>query len=265
LLSRAEWEAAQELAYRVRRWVPADLVQSSLFGSKARREARPDSDVDLLLVFRELPPDREPQAGQAEEIAEAVARESGIPVTVWSVSMIDLVEGRRTPMLVDALADAVPLWWAVEPLPAVPFTPADALRCSGALLQRVDEGSEEFALYLRRGDTAAAARRLRDDVVRLATAALLLRGETRPRRGDAARRFATAELRGVARPEGLDPLLGWAATSFGPEGRDEDRAVAVPPGGLRAAGSLIPFLEGWIRGRADRLSDALADRNPSAG
>src|SRR5205809_7165314 len=110
LLTPRQHAAAMELVRRVRRGVPAELWRALLFGSRARGEARPDSDVDVLLVFRALPPDREPHAGIAERMAEETARDTGVPVTAWSVSLDDLACGRRTPMLVDALDDAVPLW-----------------------------------------------------------------------------------------------------------------------------------------------------------
>ena len=109
VLTHVETAAVAELIDRVRRDIPAALVQASLFGSRARGDARRDSDIDVLLVFQRLPPDREPHASRAEAIAEQVAARTGIPVTVWSVSLPDLERGWRTPMLVDALADSVVL------------------------------------------------------------------------------------------------------------------------------------------------------------
>ncbi|HVH12680.1 MAG TPA: nucleotidyltransferase domain-containing protein, partial [Longimicrobium sp.] len=46
-----EHAAAMELVHAVRRSVGAKLERALLFGSKARRQARADSDVDVLLVF----------------------------------------------------------------------------------------------------------------------------------------------------------------------------------------------------------------------
>src|SRR5215218_9816382 len=109
LLRPREHAAAMELVRRVWRGVPAALWRALLFGSRARGEGRPDSDLGVLLVFHALPPDREPHAGIAEWIAEDVAEETGVPVTVWSVSRMDLERGRRTPMLVDSLDDGIPL------------------------------------------------------------------------------------------------------------------------------------------------------------
>lgn len=229
-LTPPQHDAALHVIRRVRREVAAELVRVLLFGSRARRQARPDSDLDLLLIFRRLPPDREPQAGQAEAIAAEVAERTGVPVSVWSVSLPDLYRGRRTPMLVDALADGVPVWPAGSRPLRLPFTPHDAVWCTKCLLERVDEGSAEVAAHLRAGRVEEAARRVRDDVVRLCTGLLLLRGETRPRRGDAALRW----LRVSARDTG-DPVLRWAAHAWGPPGHEEDAPVPPPPGGFGPA------------------------------
>lgn len=252
LLTPPQYRAALHLVARVRREVPAELVRAILFGSRARGEARPDSDLDVLLVFRRLPPDREPQAGIAERIADEVAAASGIPVQTWSVSLEDLDPGFRTPMLVDSLDDGVPLWPADAPPLRVPFTPPDALWCTGNLLTRVSEGSREFADHAAAGDPASAARRARDDVVRLCTAALLLDGITRPRRGEAVRHFAAR--RGIALSE--HPMLAWAAYSYGPAGREDEADVPPPPGGLRAAVAAI----GWLRALVERGRAALTAR-----
>jgi predicted nucleotidyltransferase len=211
-LTPRQQAAAREVVRRVRAEVDAELWRVFLFGSRARREARPDSDVDLLLVFRRLPPDREPQAAEAEEIADEVAERSGVPVTVWSVSLPDLERGRRTPMLVDALDDGIPLWPEGGAPLHLPFTADDAAWCSACLLDRVAEGGAEAPALLRAGDVEGAARRVRDDVVRLCTALLLAHGETRPRRGDAVRRV-----------QSRDPVLGWAAGAFGPRGTRRTR------------------------------------------
>src|SRR5206468_4359111 len=87
-LTGRELAAADEVVRRVRARVPATLALALLFGSKARRQARPDSDVDVLLVFRRLTWDREPQAGMAERIAHEVASETGVPVATWTVSLV---------------------------------------------------------------------------------------------------------------------------------------------------------------------------------
>jgi predicted nucleotidyltransferase len=254
LITRREHAAAMELVRRVRADVPAVLHRALLFGSAARGERRADSDIDVLLVFRALPPDREPQAGMAEALADEVAAESGVPVTVWSVSLVDLESGRRTPMLVDALDDGVPLWPPGTPPLAADYTPPDALFCTGALLDRVEEGSEAVRDALDAGDPAAAARRARDDLVRMCTAALLLHGITRPRRGDAVRAFAAMHGADPA----IEPVLAWAIASYGPDGRDGDGPVPPPPGGLPAAARAVDAVRALVAERRRALRDALA-------
>jgi hypothetical protein len=254
VLSPREAHAAHEFIGRVRRHVPAELEHVLLFGSKARRTARPDSDLDLLLIFRALPPDREPQATIAEEIADEVAAFEEVPVAPWSVALLDLQRGMRTPMLVDALEDGIALWPHEVPPPRLPFTPEDALRCTAALLQRVEEGSEEVARRLGSGDLAGAVRRGRDDVVRLCTAALLLHGETRPRRARAVRRFIEGDLLSRRCPVRFLPVLQWAADSFGPEGKDEERPVPPPPGGFPEVVGLVEQLRSRVALGRHRLA-----------
>lgn len=250
-LTPRQQAAALEVVRRVRAEVDAELWRVFLFGSRARREARPDSDVDLLLVFRRLPPDREPQAGEAEDIADEVAGRSGVPVTVWSVSLPDLERGRRTPMLVDALDDGIPLWPDGSAPLHLPFTPQDAVWCTACLLDRVAEGGAEAPALLHAGDKEGAARRVRDDVVRLCTALLLMHGETRPRRGEAVRRIASSE-----------PVLRWAAGAFGAPGHEEDAPVPPPPGGFGAAFAAVERLRGEVlRGRSSLVERARSLRD----
>lgn len=258
-LDPGERAAARWLVERVRAEVPAELVQVSLFGSRARGDSRPDSDIDLLLTFRRLPHDREPQATQGEAIADQVAADTGVPITVWTVSLIDLERGLRTPMLVDALTDAIPFWCAGPPLPPVPFTPEDAVRCASALLDRVAEGEVEVEDHLDAGDVEAAARRVRDDLVRMCVGLHLLRGQTRPRRADAAHRLLRSE--DGALPPAVRRALAWAATSYGPEGRDDDAPVPPPPD-PRAAMGAVGHLRRVLVGRRARLEDALRRGEP---
>lgn len=244
-----------DLVRRVRSRVPAELWRALLFGSKARGQARADSDLDVLLVFRDLPWSREPHAGIAEALADGVAADTGVPVTVWSVSLADLERGRRTPMLVDALDDGIPLWPADAPPVTVAYTPADALFCTGELLERVREGSAEVEAAWDHGAFEAAARRARDDLVRMCTAALLLDGVTRPRHGDAVRLFA----RRHGSPPELGAAMRWAAESFGAHGREGDAPVTPPPGGLRAAAAAVEAVRRRVAARRRELRAAMGD------
>lgn len=254
-LDGRERAAAMEIVRQVRRRVGARLECALLFGSKARGRARPDSDVDVLLVFRRLPPDREPHASHAERVADEVARRTGVPVGVWSVSREDLEEGRRTPMLVDALDDAVPLWPDADP-PRAPFTPRDAAFCAARLLERVDEGGEEVARTLAEGD-GRWMRRLRDDLVRLCTAVLLLAGDTRPRRGDAVRAFLARNPRFPLSPAERG-VLAWAARSY-PPGHlelDDDHPVPHLPTSPDVALDLVDRLRALVHARGRTASRA---------
>lgn len=260
VLDPRELSAARQLVDRIHREVAAELVQVTLFGSRARGDHRPDSDIDFLLVFRRLPFDREPQASHAEDIAEDIAGETGVPVTVWSVSLVDLNRGLRTPMLVDALADSIPFWCAGEPVPPLPFTPEDAVRCTGSLLDRVAEGEAELEELLDRGELEAAALRARDDLVRMCVALHLLRGETRPRRGDAALRLLAAENGALPPPVRL--ALNWAAASYGDDGRDDEAPVPPPPDPevvMRSVGHLRRL----VARRREALGRSLQRREPT--
>lgn len=245
-LTQREHDAATRFVRVVLREVPARLVQASLFGSKARGDDRLDSDVDVLLIFHWLPPDREPYATHAERIAERVAADTSIPVTVWSVSLPDLERGFRTPMLVDALADSIPLWAARRPVPPLPFTPEDADRCTAALLDRVAEGSVELGEHLARGDAPGAALRIRDDLVRMCTARMLLAGVTRPRRGEAVGWVLRHRSRGLGGE--TVRTLRWAERSFGPDGKDEEAVPPPPPLGLAAAARAVQVLREQVIG-----------------
>jgi hypothetical protein len=248
-----ECAAALEVVRRVRARVRAELVQAVIFGSKARGEGRPDSDVDLLLIFRALPPDREPHATRAEGLAGQVARETGVPVEVWCVSRPDLERGRRTPMLVDSLADAAPLWPEGAAVPRPRFTPDDACFCAGALLERVADGGREVRARVDAGDSRWVPR-LRDDVARLCTALLLLAGETRPRHAGAVRRTLDRERPYLALSPDERLLLAWVARSYGNGHAADEAPVPPPPVSLAAAFRFVDRLRAMVARRLDRLA-----------
>jgi len=221
-----ESDALRELIRRLleRGWPP--LLRAALFGSKARGDFDDRSDMDVLLVCDVDPADRTAAGAIAATVAASVAASTGIRVEPWTVCARDLDEGRRTPMLVDAVADAVPIWPGDAPPLHAPFTPADAVFCAGRLLEWVSAGGAEARLALREGRLTDAAQRARDDIARLATAALLLTGDTRHRRLGSLARFERVFVRGGLVPPTVRPALAWASAAYPADG---GRGREIPP------------------------------------
>lgn len=204
------------------------LFRAALFGSKARGDFDRDSDVDVLLVADVDADDRLPAAEAFGRLAGRVTEETGVEIEPWTVCVVDLDEGRRTPMLVDAAADSIPLWPAGAPPLRAPFTPADAVFCAECLLGWVEAGGDVSGRALAEGALDQAARRARDDIARLATAALVLCGDTRHRRVGTLRRFEERFVRtGTVSPRVL-PALAWAARAYPPDGGRGQETPPVP-------------------------------------
>lgn len=236
------------------------LLAAILFGSKARGDFDLDSDVDLLLI-----------CGAGEDRAEAFGRrlalhaaeledDTGIAIEPWAISVDCLARGRRTPMLIDALEDGVPLWPRDQPPLRLPFTPADACFCAECLLQWAAEGGAIVRAALRDDRLADAAGRARDDITRLATAGLLLAGSTRHRRAGSLDRFERRFVRTGRISRAVLPALRWARSAFPVDGgRGRDRAP-VPPGaavrarvGYRLAGTMAAEVVPWMLRRIATL------------
>ena len=255
LLSRAESAAVGALLQRATELAWPPLSHAALFGSRARGDHDRSSDVDLLLVCRVAPWNRATAAAIHEALAEEVSRRTGVPIEPWTVSAADLVRGSRTPMLADAVADSIPLWPPGAPPLRAPFTPADAVFCAERLLEWVEAGGAEAKRALVEGRWAEAARRARDDITRLATAALLLVGDTRHRRLGSLRRFEQVFVRTGRVPARVLEALRWAEAAFPPDGgRGQEnpaptaKAVRTADRGFRLAAVLeselvIPMLE----------------------
>lgn len=225
-LNGDELRAAARLIAQVRARHDARLIRAALFGSKARGDSDEHSDVDLLLVC-DIPSERREIVGRANAaLARSVEAESGVCVEPWTVSADDLRRGRRTPMLVDAVADSVPLWPRGAPPLRAPFTPRDAVYCADRLLDWVDDGGAIAARALREGRAADAAARARDDIARMATAALLLTGDTRHRRVGSLRKFERRFIRSGLVPLGARASLRWAEQAYP---RDGGRGMEHPP------------------------------------
>ena len=230
-----EGEALHALIRRLleRGWPP--LLRAALFGSKARGDFDESSDVDVLLVCDVEPADRTAAGAIAATVATGVAAETGVRVEPWTVCARDLEEGRRTPMLVDALTDAVPIWPAGAPPLHVPFTPADAVFCAGRLLEWVSAGGGEARLALQEGRLPDAALRARDDIARLATAALLLTGDTRHRRLGSLARFERVFVQGGLVSPVVRPALAWASAAYPSDGGRGQEIPPVTPAAIQTA------------------------------
>jgi predicted nucleotidyltransferase len=252
-LTHGESHALRTLLARLRAAGEPPILRALLFGSKARGDFDDDSDIDLLLIC-DLPPEAREEAGHAlARAAGIVNRESGVHIETWAVSAADLDEGRRTPMLIDALEDGITLWpRGAAPL-HLPFTPADARFCARCLLDWVEAGGPLVRRALAEGRWDEAAQRTRDDITRLAAAALFLRGETRHRRASSLHLFAERFLATGYFPTTLHAPLAWAGRAYPPNGgRGTGRPPATPaatataPTGYllasRMAAELVPYL-----------------------
>src|SRR5690606_21910070 len=202
-----EWAALQTLLDRALAAADPPITRALLFGSKARGDFDEDSDIDLLLIC-DLPPEERDEAGRIlARDARIVSRETGLRIETWTVTTADLEVGARTPMLVDAIADGITLWPHPAPPLRITFTPSDARFCVRCLLDWVDAGGDVVRRALADGRRAEAAQRARDDITRLAAAALLLDGETRHRRVGSLRLFAARFLETGYLPAAIRPAL----------------------------------------------------------
>lgn len=94
------------------------LVSVAVFGSVARGEARPDSDVDVLIVAEGLPEDA---GSRMEEVSEvrwrlkhtreyAEARRRGVPRRISEILLTPEEVRKHPPILLDMTEDAVILY-----------------------------------------------------------------------------------------------------------------------------------------------------------
>lgn len=111
-IQRRLWELAQAYTEALRRSLGEKLVAVVLFGSVARGEATPSSDVDLLVVAEDLPPGRFQRYAWLEAADRAVEAQvqalwqQGVPVEI-SVLLKTPEEAMRTvPLYLDLTEDA---------------------------------------------------------------------------------------------------------------------------------------------------------------
>lgn len=266
-LTPAEGEGLRTLIRRLLAAGEPPVVRALLFGSKARGDFDDDSDIDLLVICDLPPSDREAASRILGRDARIVSRETGLRIEVWTVTTADLEIGSRTPMLIDAIEDGHTLWPVDAPPLRLAFTPDDGIFCAGRLLEWVEEGMHLIPEALAAGRYADAAQRARDDITRLASAALLLAGETRHRRIGTLELFAERFIETGLYPATLLPALAWAARAYPPDGgrgteRPPPSAAAVRTAELgrhfaiEVADAIIPDLLGHLSGRTQRSLDS---------
>lgn len=262
-----ERRAVQHLIARARAADAPPLLYAFLFGSKARGDFDELSDVDLLLVC-DIPEFRLDDAARwFHNRAMAIGAACRVALEPWVVHAGNLRQGARTPMLVDAIHDGIPLWPPGLPLLHLPFTPADARFCASRLLEWVDAGGPLVHDALRHGERRRAAGRARDDITRLATAALLLTGDTRHRKAGSLDRFHRRFVATGIIPPTVLPALAWARRAYPPDGgrgTEEapvtDRAAATAELGARLAAVMEEATLPWILDRIRRLGRRGAGR-----
>ena len=209
------------------------ILRAVLFGSKARGDYRRDSDVDVLAICDVDADDRDLAARALARHAIRVSDATGVRIEPWAVPVADLEVGARTPMLVDALDDGIPLWPPGAPPIRIEFTPADAAFCVACLVDWVDAGGAIARRAIEEGRYADAAIRIRDDVTRMATAALLLDGDTRHRRAGSLHRFARRWIATGRVSSDVLPALTWAAEACPPRRAPHTRPLAPTPAAIR--------------------------------
>ena len=90
-------------------WVEREsLVSIVLFGSVARREARPTSDIDVLLVAANIPRRPADRRQPFLDAWEAVRTARGLPPVDWNLIVKTPDEARyRSPLYLDMVEDAI--------------------------------------------------------------------------------------------------------------------------------------------------------------
>jgi len=108
-LAQSERAAIQEYLARIRALFPGRILSATLFGSKARGDANPESDVDLLLVV-----DSESWKFRSElwRVASDVSLEYNTVISVRVFAQNRWAETRRLrlPLYRAVAAEGVPLW-----------------------------------------------------------------------------------------------------------------------------------------------------------
>lgn len=102
--------ALTDFCRRVRAALGDGLVELRLFGSKARGDAGPDADIDVLVVI-DAPGGRWPLAGTVSDVAFDVNLEHDVFISpiVVTTSMLSEEGWRRSPLMRAVRAEGVRL------------------------------------------------------------------------------------------------------------------------------------------------------------
>jgi predicted nucleotidyltransferase len=97
------------LAVAADAWIERQpLISIVLFGSVARREARPTSDIDVLIVAEDLPRRPAERRQPFLDAWEAARAARGLPPVEWNLIVKSPEEARyRSPLYLDMVEDAV--------------------------------------------------------------------------------------------------------------------------------------------------------------
>ena len=108
-LTDRERQAAMEFVERVRRRFDGQLVSAVLFGSRARGEAEPDSDMDVLVVMSSAEPEIRKEI---RHLAVEVWLEHGfyLSTRVWSQAHWRKLEELRTLLYQNIRRDGINLF-----------------------------------------------------------------------------------------------------------------------------------------------------------
>jgi predicted nucleotidyltransferase len=98
---------AERYTQALRRTFQEDLVSVVLFGSVGRGEASPESDIDLLIVLRNLPPGR---LARAERLEGVEARGGFEEVPIRRILKTPEETSRIVPLYLDLVEDGVLLY-----------------------------------------------------------------------------------------------------------------------------------------------------------
>ena len=119
-----------------------DLISLVLFGSVARGQARPSSDIDIVVVARGFPRSLRDRRRPLLEQWERVRASSGLPHVEWNLVTKSPEEARfRSPLSLDIVEDGMLLFDRGGFFAAVLAGMRERMRALGSRRIRLDDGS----------------------------------------------------------------------------------------------------------------------------